>query len=233
MPDTDTSAENLPPRRRNIVLRSLVLAALAAGLIAVVIWRDSIDYQSIADWAQNHSWWETALEFVAVHIVAGLFFVPRLFLGLAAGALFGAVWGSLLAIIGGTAGAFVGFALVRFVNADAVKLREAPRIGPWLERAERQGWRFVLVVRLVPVLPHSLVNYVFGLSKVATPAYLLGSALGMVPTAIIYANLGEGGREAVQGNSNYALLAAWGFGLIFVSWLLPKLIARFWPQNGA
>lgn len=221
--------ESLPPRRRNIVLRSLVIAALASGLIAVVIWRDQIDYQTIKAWAQNHSWWETALEFIAVHIIAGLFFIPRLFLGLAAGALFGAVWGSVLALVGGTLGAFVGFALVRFVNSDAVKLREAPRIGPWLERAESQGWRFVMMVRLIPVLPHSLVNYVFGLSKISTPAYLLGSALGMVPTAIIYANLGETGRDAVQGNSNYALLAAWGFGLIFVSWLLPKIIARLFP----
>lgn len=225
----DTQA--LPPRRRNIVLRSLVLAALAAGFVAVIVWRDQIDYQTIAAWAQNHSWWETSLEFIAVHIVAGLLFVPRLFLGLAAGALFGPVWGSILAIIGGTAGAYAGFALVRFVNADAVRLREAPQIGPWLERAEKQGWRLVLVVRLVPVLPHTLVNYVFGLSKIPAGAYLLGSMLGMLPTSIIYANLGDSGRGVVQGSSNYALLAAWGFGLIFVSWLLPKLIARFWPQK--
>ncbi len=208
-----------------------MIVGLTAGLIAVVIWRDEIDYQAITAWTQNHSWWETALEFLAVHVVAGLFFVPRLFLGLAAGALFGPLWGSILAIVGGTLGAFVGFVLVRFVNADAVKLREAPRIGPLLERAESQGWRFVFVVRLIPVLPHSLVNYVFGLSTVSTPAYLLGSALGMIPTSVIYANLGDSGRNIVQGQSDYALLAAWGFGLIFVSWLLPKLVARFWPSK--
>jgi uncharacterized membrane protein YdjX (TVP38/TMEM64 family) len=227
MADTDP----LPPRRRNILLRSLVILTLAAGVVAVVIYRDQIDYQVIADWARNHSWWETALEFIAVHIVAGLLFVPRLFLGLAAGALFGPVWGTILAIVGGTLGAFVGFALVRFVNSDAVKLREAPAIGPWLERAEQQGWRFVLVVRLVPLLPHSLVNYVFGLSRIGTLPYLLGSALGMVPTSVIYANLGDSSRGLVQGQSNYALVAAWGLGLIFVSWLMPKLIARFWPQK--
>ena len=61
--------------------------------------------------------------------------------------------------------------------------------------------------------------------------YLLGSALGMVPTSVIYANLGDSSRGLVQGQSNYALVAAWGLGLIFVSWLMPKLIARFWPQK--
>jgi hypothetical protein len=54
----------------------------------------------------------------------------------------------------------------------------------------------------------------------------------MLPTAIIYANLGASGRGITDGTANYALLAVWGLGLIFVSWLLPKLIARFFPDVG-
>ncbi len=231
MADTNTDPAALPPRRRNIVLRTLVLVALAAGMALVVIYRDQIDYQVIADWTKNHSWWETALEFIAVHILAGLLFVPRVFLALAAGALFGPIWGSVLATAGGTLGALIGFVLVRFVNSDAVKLREAPAIGPWLERAERQGWRFVLIVRLLPLLPHSLVNYVFGLSRIGVLPYVVGSALGMLPSAIIYANLGDTGRGAVQGQADYWLIAAWSLALVFISWLLPKLIARFWPST--
>lgn len=221
--------DDAPPRRRNKLVRFAVVAALVAGFVAVLLYRDQIDADAIVAWAQNHSWWETALEFIAVHIVAGLFFVPRLFLGLAAGALFGAAWGSVLAVAGGTAGALAGFLLVRFVNADSVRLREAPAIGRWLEKAESQGWRLVFIVRLVPVLPHSLVNYVFGLSRISTVSYLAGSALGMLPTAVVYANLGASGRGIAEGTSNYALLAAWGLGLIFVSWLLPKIVQRFFP----
>jgi uncharacterized membrane protein YdjX (TVP38/TMEM64 family) len=209
-------------------LRALIAALLVGGLVLVLWYRDSIDSQAIVTWAEQHSWWEGALVFIAVHVVAGLFFVPRLFLGLAAGALFGPVAGSLLALAGGVLGAWAGFVLVRFVNADAVRLRETPAIGPWLERAERQGWRLVFIIRLVPV-PHTLVNYVLGLSHISTAGYLLGSALGMAPTAIVYANLGASGRNFAEDTSNYLLLAAWGLGLLFVSWLLPKLIARFFP----
>lgn len=219
------------PQSRNKVLRGLAVAALAAGFLTVVFYRNAIDADAIVAWARNHSWWETALEFLAVHIVAGLLFVPRLFLGLAAGALFGAVWGSVLALTGAALGALAGFWLVRFVNADSVRLREAPAIGPWLEKAERQGWRLVFLVRLIPILPHTLVNYVFGLSHISTASYLTGSVLGLLPTAIIYANIGASGRSVLEGSSNYALLAAWGIGLIFVSWLLPKLVRRFFPAE--
>ncbi len=49
MADTNTDPAALPPRRRNIVLRTLVLVALAAGMALVVIYRDQIDYQVIAE----------------------------------------------------------------------------------------------------------------------------------------------------------------------------------------
>ena len=220
--------------KKNIALRIAIVAILVAGFAAVLIFRNTIDVQGIVAWARNQSWWATALEFLFVHMLAGLVFVPRLIMGLAAGILFGPVWGSVLSLIGGTLSSFTGFVLVRFVNADSVRLREAPAIGKWLERAETQGWRLVFIVRLIPVLPHSLVNYVFGLSRVSTRGYLLGSALGMVPTSVVYANLGASGRSIAENSSNvstYALMAAWGLGLIFVAWLLPKAIQKFWPQD--
>lgn len=226
------AAPPLPPRRRNKVLRALIVVTLLAGLALVVIFRDRIDYRAIADWANGQPWWAMALEYCALHTFAGIFFIPRLIMGIVAGILFGAIWGSVMSLVGGVCGAFAGFVLVRFVNSDAVRLRETPAVGRWLARAESQGWRLVMIVRLIPVLPHSLVNFVFGLSHVTLGGYLFGSALGMVPTAIVYANLGASGRGIAEGTQDYALLIVWAAGLIFVSWLLPKLIARFFPETG-
>lgn len=222
--------------RKNKFLRAAIVVALVAGFVLVLLYRNAIDAAAIVAWAQNQSWWATALEFLAVHMLAGLVFVPRLIMGIAAGVMFGPIWGSVLSLVGGTLSSFTGFVLVRFVNADSVRLREAPAIGKWLEKAETQGWQLVFIVRLIPILPHSLVNYVFGLSRISTRGYLLGSALGMVPTSIVYANLGASGRSIAESGSNlsnYALMAAWGLGLIFVAWLLPKAIQKFWPQDGA
>ncbi len=220
----------LPAGPAQKIARAALVLLLVAGLVWVLLNRDSIDPLAIIDWAQRHAWWESALAFTALHIVASLFFIPRLFLGVAAGVMFGSLAGTVLALIAGTLGGIVGFWAVRFVNRDAVRLREAPRIGEWLEKAESQGWRFVFIVRLIPVLPHSLVNYVLGLSHISTLSYGLGTLLGMVPTTIVFVNLGVSGRDFANGTGDYALLAVWGFGLLFVSWLLPKLMRRLFPD---
>jgi uncharacterized membrane protein YdjX (TVP38/TMEM64 family) len=159
-----------------------------------------------------------------------LLFVPRLVLGGVAGGLFGALWGTVLGLAGGTLGGLAGFWLVRYLSADSVKLPDVPAIEKWIAKAEAQGWRLVLTVRLIPILPHFIVNYVFGLSRVSTTAYVIGTVLGMIPTAVIFANIGASGRELLEGSGSYAVLAAWGIGLIFVSWIVPKLLKRIFPD---
>lgn len=226
-------AVTAPRPRKSIphrVARMVVLGALVLGFVTVLFQRDAIDVVAITEWIERHAWWETTLAFLGLHIVASLFFIPRLFLGVAAGAIFGAWWGTLLAVGGATLGGLVGFLAVRFVSADAVRLAEAPWIGPWLEKAEAQDWRLVLVARLVPFFPHTLINYVFGVSRVSTAGYMIGSALGMLPTTVIYVNLGVNGKDLVAGSGDWALLIVWGLGLIFVSWLVPRLLRRFYPD---
>lgn len=209
----------------------LTLAVLLVIAIAVsFLYRDSIDEERLKDWLAHLPWWETVLAYLIIHVIGSLLFVPRIVLGGVAGALFGAVWGSALGLAGGTLGGLAGFWLVRYLSADSVKLPDVPAIERWIAKAEAQGWRLVLTVRLIPVLPHFLVNYVFGLSRVSTTGYLIGTVLGMLPTAVIFANLGASSRDVLEGSGNYAVFAAWGVGLIFVSWIVPKLLKRIFPD---
>ena len=212
-----------------IAARITLALFLIAGLAAVIVWRDDIDSARIIAWAESQAVWESVLLFLALHIVASLFFIPRLILGAAAGALFGVWFGTALALFGATLGGLAGFFVVKLLSSDAVRIEETPRFGKWIEKAESHGWKFVMIVRLVPVFPHSLVNYVLGLSQVSIWGYAIGSALGMVPTAFVFVNLGATGRSIFEGSQDYALLAVWGLGLLFVSWLLPKLLRRVFP----
>lgn len=216
----------LPPK---LLIRAVLAAVLLVGFVSVFFARDMIDHQAVAAYMASHSWWEAALVFLFVHLVASLFFVPRLILGIAAGAVFGAWGGTLLGLLGGLIGAVAGFLAVRMLNEGAVRLRETPAIGQWLERAERYGWRLVMLVRLVPLIPHSLVNYVFGLSQLSLTSYMAGSAVGMIPTAVVYANLGASGRALTEGTGDVALLMGWTAGLILISWVIPRALRRFLP----
>ena len=164
-------------------LRVALLAAILLAIAVALVFRARAHPEFFADIVADYPA-AMPLAFVLLHIGASLVFVPRSVMALASGALFGGVWGGLWSQAGAMAGAMAGFALARYVNADLIHVDDIPRLGPFIRRAESGGWRLVMVTRLVPVLPHALVNYVYGLSRVSTGGYALGSFLGFLPQTI-------------------------------------------------
>jgi len=165
------------------------------------------------------------LAFIAVHIVASLTFVPRSAMAFVAGALWSFWTACLWSQIGATAGAVSGFLLARYVNAGLLVPEEMARLGPLLLRAEAGGWRSVMVVRLIPVLPHALTNYALGLTRVSLRAYAAGSFLGLLPHSFAFVSLGVSGRRVLEGGA-WLEPMLWGFGFLALSILLPKLLRR-------
>lgn len=153
--------------------------------------------------------------FVLLQVAASLLFIPRTFLGIAAGLLFGFVWGAVLANLGAVAGAAAGFGLWRWIGHGQIDLEAMPKLGPWIDRAERGGWRAVAIVRLVPWLPHSVANTALALTKLGWKDYLIGSFIGMLPATLFQVDVGAAGGEIMNG----------GRGLLISSILLLALFA--------
>jgi uncharacterized membrane protein YdjX (TVP38/TMEM64 family) len=208
-------------------LRATLAGIVLVGIAAAVIWREVSHPASVADVVDD---WNGAapLAFVAAHVVASLVFIPRTPFSLAAGALFGGVWGTVWAMVGAMAGAMSGFWLARFVNDGAIDVEHLPRIGRLIERAETGGWRFVLVVRIVPIIPHALTYYAFGLTQVPARTFAFGSLLGLAPQTIAFVKLGEAGATAVNGASSWIEPLVWGLLLLAVSFAAPSLLQRRW-----
>jgi uncharacterized membrane protein YdjX (TVP38/TMEM64 family) len=213
-----------PPLWLRLLLLALLLAAIAAG----ILFRNSLHSAWLADIVDDYPA-AMPLAFVLVHVCASLIFVPRSVMAVVAGALFGAGWGALWSISGAMAGALTGFAIARFVNGDLVSVEQVPGIGPLLMRAASGGWRLVMVSRLIPVLPHALVNYVYGLSRLSFGQYALGSLLGMLPQTMAFAQLGDAGAAAFSGDIWQRSLI-WGVVFLAASFILPKLVPRRWRQ---
>ncbi|HEY0522979.1 MAG TPA: VTT domain-containing protein [Stellaceae bacterium] len=208
--------------------RILTLALLAAGLAAVWRYRAALDPASIVATIGRYP--AAPLMFLAAHVAASLLFVPRTLLALAAGLLFGLWWGIVWAGAGSVIGATAGFLLARYVNGGLIDLENTRGLGPVLLRAEQGGWRSVAMLRLVPVLPHSLANYALGLTRLPLGSYALGSLLGQLPMTIAYVDFGTAGSEMLAGGGSGK--AGWiaptlvGLAALAVSILLPKLANR-------
>jgi uncharacterized membrane protein YdjX (TVP38/TMEM64 family) len=152
--------------------------------------------------------------------------VPRTILGFAAGIVFGVWWGLLWVALGGVVGAVVAFAVARYVHAGLFDRARWSRLTALLDRAGRGGWRGVTLIRLVPVLPHSLVNYALGLTRVRLGDYALGTLLGQLPMTVAVVDLGAAGERAMRGAGDWLPPTAVGLGALALTVIIPALLRR-------
>ncbi len=206
----------------------LALLAVAAGVAAAWRWRGEFDPFALAAIMRTHP--AAPLVFLGLHVVASLTFVPRSLLGFAAGLVFGVWWGLLWAALGSVVGAVAGFLLARYVHAGIFEKARWTRFTALLGRAERGGWRMVTLIRLVPVIPHSLSNYALGLTRLRLADFALGSLLGQLPLTVSMVYLGAAGAQAMRGAADWLLPTAIGLGALALTVLIPALVR--WRRRG-
>jgi uncharacterized membrane protein YdjX (TVP38/TMEM64 family) len=133
------------------------------------------------------------LLFALLYVAAAVLLLPGLILTLGAGFVFGLPRGVAIVSISATLAATVAFTVGRYLARDWVErtLGSNPRIRAIDDAVAREGWKIVLLTRLSPVFPFSLLNYAFGLTKVRLGHYVLASWVGMLPATVLYVYLGS------------------------------------------
>lgn len=131
--------------------------------------------------------------FIVLYIVATVLFIPGSLTTLAAGFLFGVVWGSAYVSIASTVGASSAFLIGRYLARDRVdkKISSNPKFTSIDEAIGREGAKIVFLLRLSPFFPFSLLNYALGLTKVPFGRYVIASWIGMFPGTILYVYIGS------------------------------------------
>lgn len=173
------------------------------------------------------------IAFVVVYAGATVALVPGTVLSLAGGALFGPLWGSLWNLLGATIGASLAFLTARCLAADRVKRTAGERLQRVIDGVEAEGWRFVAITRLVPLVPFNLLNYALGVTPIRLSHYVLATLVCMVPGAVAYSYIGYAGRELVAGGEGAIRKAVLAVGLLAALLLLPRPIRRLWRQARA
>ena len=203
------------------VSKLAVLVFLIAGAVAAWHWRMILDPSAISAAIARYP--TAPLGFVAVHIAASLLFVPRTLLAIVAGLLFGVGWGIVWAASGSVAGAVAGFLAARYLSSG---LDDLGRLGPVAAQVERGGWRAVAMLRLIPVMPHSVANYGLGLTKLPLGSYALGSFLGQLPLTIAYVDLGAAGERLMVGGASWLAPTLIGLAALSLTLLIPTIARR-------
>ena len=210
---------------RRILPRLVLLLLLIIGGALAALYRDQISLATLYAWLAALGPW-APIGYVVAYAIATISFVPGAIFALAGGALFGPLWGSLWNLLGATLGATLSFLVARYLAGGWVERKAGGLVKRLIDGVDAEGWRFVAFVRLVPLFPLNLSNYVLGLTRIPLLHYVVASLVCMAPGAVAYTWLGYAGREALGGDANAVRYGLMALGLLAAIAILPRLIGR-------
>jgi pyruvate/2-oxoglutarate dehydrogenase complex dihydrolipoamide dehydrogenase (E3) component/uncharacterized membrane protein YdjX (TVP38/TMEM64 family) len=135
--------------------------------------------------------WQAAAGFFALYVAfTGLSIPGAALLTLAAGAVFGLAWGTLLVSFASAIGATLAFLLARFVLREWVQERFGERLAALNRGVARDGAFYLFLLRLTPAVPFFLINLAMGLTPMRARTFYWVSQLGMLAGTVVYVNAG-------------------------------------------
>lgn len=213
-------------------LRLVVLALLVALIVgAAVGLRGHLTVGNIEASVRALGPWGPVV-FVLVYFISPALFLPGVPLTIAAGVLFGPVWGTAYTICGATGGATIAFLIARYLGRDWVEGRTSGVAARIKAGVESEGWKFVAFTRLVPLFPFNVLNYAFGLTKIGLLPYVVASFVFMLPGTAAYVYLGYAGREAAAGGRGLVSKILIALALLAVVAMIPTLVKRLRGARG-
>jgi uncharacterized membrane protein YdjX (TVP38/TMEM64 family) len=156
------------------------------------------------------------LVLVAVYVVAALVFAPAWVLTVVSGALYGLGLGTLLASVAANAASALSFLISRYAARGRVEraARAHPRFAALDRAVTAGGWKIVLLMRLSPLVPFTVANYLFGLTGVRFVPFCLASVVGMLPHTALFVYLGHVGAEGLRFRATERTPAQWALLLV-------------------
>jgi len=132
-----------------------------------------------------------AVAFVPLYALWVTLLLPGVWASMLAGALYGPWWGSLIVFVGACLGAEAAFLLGRTWLREWARRRlsAVPKLQAVEQAVSREVLKLVLLTRLSPAFPFSLLNLAYGLSEVSWRHYSIG-LIGILPGTILFCSLG-------------------------------------------
>jgi uncharacterized membrane protein YdjX (TVP38/TMEM64 family) len=134
-------------------------------------------------------WSGTPLILIATFVIAGSVLIPLTALVIATVVVFGPLAGFLYSILGAVASALTSYVIGARLGRRSIRRMAGSRVNAISRRLARRGLLTVIVVRMVPVAPFTVVNLVAGASHISFRDFFIGTVLGLLPGTLAIALL--------------------------------------------
>jgi uncharacterized membrane protein YdjX (TVP38/TMEM64 family) len=187
-----------------LIWAALLLAALGIGWYLA----------PVRDWADMARGWFVGLGFdgivlfAAIYVVGTVVLAPGAVMTICAGFAYG-FWGLPIVLVAATIGASLAFLIARYAARDRVRrlLERRRKIAAIDQAIAEDGWKIAALLRLSPLIPFNLQNYLFGVTAIPFRHFVAATFVGIVPGVALITYLGALGRIAGEGGpASWAVL---------------------------
>ena len=139
----------------------------------------------LIQWLESRGW-QASLWFIVIIAAAIVFLIPGVIFTMGAGFVFGVLKGTVYVVAGTVLGATIAFLISRYLFGKRASEYVMSKIKPAHlgEIVRDEGWRMIMLTRLVPLFPFKLSNYFFGLTPLRLRDFALGNMLGVIPITV-------------------------------------------------
>ncbi|MDW7680384.1 MAG: TVP38/TMEM64 family protein [bacterium] len=210
----------------------LILAAIAAAIFLIF----QFTSLSIADFTPTNvknfilsfGVWAPVVFIVIYALRGAVLVIPVGIMSFAGGLAFGKWFGTIYILIGATLGASLSFMIARYFGRQFIETfswLHKGKIKQFDEGIERNGFRMMLFMRLMPLFQYDAVNFGAGLSKIKYRDYVLATFIGMAPGGFINATLGS----SLENIISVQFFAALGFFILLM--FIPTMYKKIRPKR--
>jgi uncharacterized membrane protein YdjX (TVP38/TMEM64 family) len=210
--------ENTRQRLLTIAQIVIVVAAIAATAWYYFSQYDRITQANIEAFIRGFGAW-APVAYGALYVIAAPVPFMAPLISAVGGVLFGTWRGTVYVILIATLSSLVPFFLARRLGREwvASQLEDRKLNEIYEQSAGEKGFMFILLMRLIPVLPWEVQNYVAGLTQVAIPTFMLATMIGIIPGSFSLVFLGASATDPTSWQFFVAV------GLKIVTALIPAV----------
>jgi uncharacterized membrane protein YdjX (TVP38/TMEM64 family) len=162
----------------------------------------------------------SAVFYPLLFAACNILLLPGGILSVGAGFFFGLWWGFIIVLIGNAIGAAISFAVSRWLGVRWFRRRaSASSVLRVLEGAvERDASKIIFLSQLHPLFPTSLLNYLYGLTRIRFGVYMFWATAGRAPGLFLYTYLGTLGQfslKLARGKTHPHFVEYWTWGGAF------------------
>lgn len=214
--------------RRDLLLIAVaalvILGSIAAYIATQTDWISPENLESFLASARGTPW---ALPLICLtYLVGGLLMFPVTLLSLVTTAVWGVVWGPIYAMCGAlVSGAFL-YWIGHLIGIKGLRSLFGERIRSLVKKLEKRGVMGIVVIRMTPIAPYTLVNLAAGIVSLRFLDYIVGTFLGLLPGLIAKGFVGDSLMQVLLNPSSESFLyVVLGIGVwLAIVWASQRLV---------